>query len=179
MTDILKCTIKKSADVTKKLVLYASYMIVVTTTVAGTIFGVSIIWSVIAQPIYQLVQMLFGIPWYYYVGIVAITVIPVYSLLWCMACELTDEDWQSEEAKDIADAFTFAFAVAVAFAAAAAAAFAVAFTFAVAFAFAFAVAVAFTFAFTFAAVFAADSKLGLFIGAYLHYRKRTKGGEHQ
>ena len=68
---------------------------------------------------------------------------------------LTDEDWQSDIAKNLAFAFALALPLA-AFAALPLAAFA---------AFAFAAFAAFAFA---------DPKIFLVIGAYLHYRKRMK-----
>jgi hypothetical protein len=68
--------------------------------------------------------------------------------------ELTEEDWESNEAEDTAlFTLTFAFAIVIAFA------------------FAFAL-----FTLTFALAFI-DSKAFLFIGAYLHYRKRVKAGK--
>jgi membrane protein implicated in regulation of membrane protease activity len=88
---------------------------------------------------------------------------------------LEKEDWESDSAKDIALAAlafalalalaALAFALAFALAALAFAAFALA-------AFAFA-ALAFA-AFALAALAFADPKIFLVIGAYLHYRKRTR-----
>jgi len=68
---------------------------------------------------------------------------------------LTDEDWQSDIAKNLAFAFTLALPLA---------AFALA-------ALALAVPLALALALTLA-----DHKIMLFIGAYLHYRKRSKEG---
>ena len=161
---LLRCTIKKSADVVKKLVMYASYIIVAAAAVASYLYGIVGIWNAIQDPIKYAVALLVGIPWYYYAGVVALAAIPVYSLLWCVARELTDEDWNSNKAKDVA--FAIAVAGAFAFAIAAAGAFA--------FAIAFAIAVAGAFAFAIAFAIAPDSKVLLFIGAYLHYRKRVK-----
>ena len=137
---LLRCTIKKSADVVKKLVMYASYIIVAAAAVESSLYEFVGIWNAIQDPIKYAVALLVGIPWYYYAGVVALAAIPVYSLLWCVARELTDEDWNSNKAKDVA----------------------------------FAIAVAGAFAFIIAFAIAPDSKVLLFIGAYLHYRKRVK-----
>ena len=154
---LLKCTIKKSADVLNKVVLYGSYVIAaITAIVIGTAivyFGITKLWesivNVISAAITTIWAVLSAIPWYVYVGGVAVMAIPVYSLLWCIARDLEKEDWESDSAKDIA-----ALALALAFAL-------------VAFAFALV-------AFALAAFALADPKIFLVIGAYLHYRKRMK-----
>jgi MFS family permease len=163
---LLRCTIKKSADVMKKLAKYAAYIL--GTLIAGilALYGALGVWAIAADPVYKIVDsivsFLFSIPWYCYAGIVAIAAIPVYSLLWCVTRELTEEDWESNEAKTFAlftlfTLFTlFALALALTFALSA-------LTFALS---------ALTFALTFA--LALDSKAFRFIGAYLHYRKRVK-----
>ena len=96
---LLRCTIKKSADVMKKLAKYAAY--VLGTLIAGilALYGALGVWAIAADPVYKIVDsiisFLFSIPWYYYAGVVAIAAIPVYSFLWCVARELTEEDWES------------------------------------------------------------------------------------
>ena len=110
---LLRCTIKKSADVMKKLAKYAAYIL--GTLIAGilaliagilALYGALGVWAIAADPVYKIVDsivsFLFSIPWYYYAGIVAIAAIPVYSLLWCVTRELTEEDWESNEAKTFA-----------------------------------------------------------------------------
>jgi hypothetical protein len=145
---LLRCTVKKSADVVKKLVMYAAYAIVVITVLVIMFFGAFAVWAVVEKPLEICVSFLLGIPWYYYVGVVALAAIPVYSLLWCVARELTHEDWKSDEAKNIAFALALTGALALIGV----------------IAFAFALALAFAF----------ESKVLLFFGAYLHYRKRVK-----
>ena len=179
MTDIddkslLRCAIKKSADVLKKVVLYGSYMIaaiaIVYFGVAIVYFGVTKIWEPLINAISTIISFLFGIPELFWalplvmkliiLGIVSLGVIGVYSLVWCIARDLEKEDWESDSAKDIA-----ALALALAFAL-------VALALALAFAFAL---VAFALAAFALATFAlADPKIFLVIGAYLHYRKRMK-----
>jgi hypothetical protein len=113
--------------------------------------------------------ILSSIPWYCYVIVVALAAILIYSLLWCIARNLTDDDWQSGSAKDISEEIKLvltllALALALIFAP-------------LAFALAFALApLAFVLAFAlaFALFISKDSKAFLFIGAYLHYRKRTQ-----
>ena len=61
--DLLRCTYKKSVDVTAKIVLWLSYAIVAITVCAiGTNAA--------------MVLFMFGIPWYYYAGVVVIACIP-------------------------------------------------------------------------------------------------------
>jgi len=183
MTDIddkslLRCTIKKSADVLKKVVLYGSYVIAAITAIAIVYFGVTKIWEPLINAISTIISFLFGIPELFWalplvmkliiLGIVSLGVIGVYSLVWCIARDLEKEDWESDSAKDIALA-ALAFALALALAAFAFAALAFA-AFAAFAALAFA---AFAFA-AFAAFAFADPKIFLVIGAYLHYRKRMK-----
>jgi len=168
---LLKCTIKKSADVLKKVVLYGSYVITAITAIVIIYFGITMIW----EPLVKIISggittiwliltpigiFLLMIPWYVYVGGVAVLAIPVYSLLWCIARELTDEDWKSDSAKNITVlALTLAFTV-------------------LALALAFAV-ITLAIAITLAAIvltlaLASNSKLFSFPGAYLHYRKRIQ-----
>jgi len=152
---LLRCAIEKSWSVSKKIGLWLGGIAIALIACYAIYLGAtsqtaSTIWS-------DFTGFIALIPWELWAVIIGIGAIFGYSLVWCMARNLTDKDWQSETAKNIAVAFAF---VAVAFA------FAL-----VVFAFAFvAVAVA---AFAFAYVFA-NSKEFLFIGAYLHYRERIK-----
>ena len=151
---LLKCTIKKSADVLNKVVLYGPYVIAaITAIVIGTAivyFGITKLWepivNVISAAITAIWAVLSAIPWYVYVGGVAVMAIPVYSLLWCIVRELTEEDWNSDIASDIA---IVALAIAL-------------------------VAIALVAIVALAIAVITDSKLFLFPGAYLHYRKRTR-----
>jgi len=166
MTDILKCTIKKSVDVVKKLVLAVSYAVVAGTTITISIYGIVGIWQAIQNPLHMVVSFLSGIPWYYYAGIVAIAAVPVYSFLWCVARELTEDDWESEEARWFATAVIVVAIVAIAVVSAAAAAVIVA------------VVATIAVVSASAAAAAVDSKALLFVGALLHYRKRIKQEQH-
>ena len=174
---LLKCTIKKSVDVLKKVVLYGLYSAVTIILITAIAAVGYLIWlgfnSSLATIIYSsIISLLVSIPWYVYVGVIALLAIPVYSLVWCIARELQDEDWKS----DAATTFAFAFALA-AFALSAVAAFA--FALAV-FAF-FALPAVAAFALSALAAFAlsapatdVDSKVFLLPGAYMNYRKRMK-----
>ena len=186
MTDIddkslLRCTIKKSADVLKKVVLYGSYIIaaiaIVYFGVAIVYFGVTKIWEPLINAISTIISFLFGIPELFWalplvmkliiLGIVSLGVIGVYSLVWCIARDLEKEDWESDSAKDIALAAFAAFA-SLAFAALALAFASLAFA-------AFALALAFASLAALASLASlANPKIFLVIGAYLHYRKRTR-----
>jgi len=181
---LLRCTLKKSEQVFSKVVLLVSYAIVVLALLGcGYLLFTGV-----------LIPSIVVIPWYYYLAGIAILAIPVYSFLWCIARELTDEDWDSKEAKALAAAvfaaavFAAAVFAAAVFAAAivavaaavvgAAVAAVVIATFAVAAATtpavaAVAVAVAVVDA-AFVAFVASDSKPMRFPGACLHYWRRMR-----
>ena len=108
---LLRCTWNKSVDVFKKVLL----------CVSGFVVGVAALWiahfiasTVVWKPLVNLISdtisviwliltslgnILLAIPWYVYVGAIALLAIPLYSLIWCIARELTDEDWKSDEAE--------------------------------------------------------------------------------
>jgi hypothetical protein len=116
---------------------------------------------------------LFGVPWYVYAGVLAVAAIPVYSFLWCVNRDLTEEDYKSDAAENFA--LTAFAALALAFAITA---------FALT-AFAFALALALT-AFAFALTLALaepPSKwyyVGRFFGAvYYHYCKSKTNSKPQ
>ena len=103
---LLRCTIKKSISVLKKVGLYVLYAVVIGVAIAGLGYvgyiGLPVIMGICSVLITSLISLLVSIPWYYYVGAVAIAVIPVYSFLWCIARDLTDEDWRSKAANNAA-----------------------------------------------------------------------------
>ena len=165
---LLRCTIKKSVDVAKKIGKYAAGTALGILAAVLVIYGAIGIWTIAADPAYKyltaIVSFLFSIPWYYYAGVAAIAAIPVYSFLWCVARELTEEDWESNEAKTFARFTLVALALALTFSLT----FSLTLTLFTLFALALApLALAL-------APLAADTKAFLFIGAYLHYRKRVK-----
>ena len=166
---LLRCTLKKSQQVFAKVVLNISYIIVVLALIGcgyllftGVLIPIiSPVVAAIIAGIWTIVAVILIIPWYYYLAGIAILVIPVYSFLWCIARELTDEDWESGEAKALAAAAVFAAAVAAAVGAAV--------VIVVGAAVGAIVAAA-----VFAAAVAFDSKLMRFPGAYLHYKRRMR-----
>ena len=179
---LLRCTIKKSISVLTKVVRYVLYAAVITIAIAGLGYvgyiGLPVIIGICSALVASLISLLALIPWYVYVIVGIILAIPVYSFLWCIARDLTDEDWGSEAANNAAVAFAAAFAFALAFAAAFALALAVALAaaFAVALTAAFAVALAFAFA---AAVDPVDKTtrwyyIFRFVGAVWHHYKQKK-----
>jgi len=111
--NLLRCTVKKSLDVVQKLILWASYAIVGLAGLVVALYGAIALYGVLVTPtaslamqIYELVASGFSavisllslVPWYVYIGIAVIGAIPTYSFLWCVARELTEEDWKSDEA---------------------------------------------------------------------------------
>jgi hypothetical protein len=174
--NILRCAVKKTLSLWGKHILYASYLIDGIAAAILAYFGIVGVWqalSPIAERLWEaLTKALFAVPWYVYGIVVILGAYFGYSLLWCMARNLADEDWQSEKAKKISE--NIALALALAFALALALAFALA-----AFAALAALALALAFA-AFAALAFADSgncKAFLFIGAYLYYRERMSAPE--
>jgi len=169
---LLRCTLKKSEQVFTKVILLVSYAIVALALIGcGYLLFTGV-----------LIPIIVAIPWYYYVAGIAILAIPVYSFLWCIARELTDEDWESGEAKALAVVVAAAVCAAVCAAVVVAAAvFAAAVAAAVGAAVVIVVGAAVCAAIVAAAVFAAavafDSKLMWFPGACLHYRRRMKQGK--
>ena len=165
---LLRCTVKKSQQVFAKVILLVSYAIVVLSLLGcGYLLVTGILIPGVAPIVAAIVVGVLMIPWYYYAGSVIILAIPVYSFLWCIARELTDEDWNSREAENIAAAFAAAAtiaAVAAALVVAAAATIAVAAL----------VAAAGVVAALVVAAADTNNKLMRFPGAYLHYRRRTK-----
>ena len=179
---LLRCTVKKSQQVFAKIVLLVSYAIV---ALAFLGCGYLLFTGVLIPIISPVVTAILSIPWYYYVAGIAILAIPVYSFLWCIARELTDEDWNSREAENIAAIVALAAATIAAIAATIAVAFAA--TIAAVVIATIAVAVATTIAAVVIATIAGsaavaplycsintNNKLMRFPGAYLHYRRRTK-----
>jgi len=166
--NLFTCTVKKSWNVTQKWVLYASYAVVGMTAAilacvgAWVLFGalypaLLAIWDCSGLIVFTIWFILSSIPWYCYVIVVALAAILIYSLLWCIARNLTEDDWQSGSAKDISEEITLVL------------------TLLTLLAFALApLAFALAFALAFVLFASKDSKAFLFIGAYLHYRKRTQ-----
>jgi len=104
---LFRCTIRKSLDVTKKLILYVAIVIDALAGILLAGYGILGLWNVLSGRITEfvtnvaafLVAFLFSIPWYWYVGVVAVAAIPVYSFIWCVTRELTEEDWVSKDAR--------------------------------------------------------------------------------
>jgi len=169
---LLRCTVKKSQQVFAKVILLVSYAIVVLALLGcGYLLFTGV-----------LIPSIVVIPWYYYLAGIAILAIPVYSFLWCIARELTDEDWDSKEAKALAAAvfaaavFAAAVFAAAVFAAAvcAIAALAAAAVVIVVGAAVVIVAAITTFVVVVIVVVAFDSKPMRFPGACLHYWRRMR-----
>ena len=104
---LLKCTIKKSVDVFKKVVIYGLYSAVIIILITAIAAVGYLIWlgfnSSLATIIYSsIISLLISIPWYVYVGVIAILAIPVYSLLWCIARVHKMYDWYCDHIVEIA-----------------------------------------------------------------------------
>jgi hypothetical protein len=181
--NIIRCAVKKTASVIAKHILLMSYAIVALAVIAIGYLGFTnlalpaILWVAISAAFYCgcVIGVLLSVAWYWYALVLISTTYFGYGFLWCVARELVDEDWRSDEADAVAAAVAaFAFAAAAfVFAAVATVAFAFAFA-------AFAVAVAAVAAVAVAAVAVADDyngtsscKIVRFVGAYLHYYRRT------
>jgi hypothetical protein len=97
---LLKCTIKKSISVAKKVALIVGGIVlcvaliyaiclIISTAHDDILSGFSKI-SDFASVLYGYVSL---IPWWVYAGVVAILVILVYSFMWCVFREVTEDDW--------------------------------------------------------------------------------------
>ena len=106
---LLKCTLKKSPQVLWKIVLRGSYVIVGLTAAAIAYYLAIQLYLREIQPLIGIIAgALASVPWYYYAGAGVIAAIPIYSFLWCVARDLTQEDWKSGAANNSAAAITFA-----------------------------------------------------------------------
>ena len=184
---VLKCTIKKSVDVFRKVARYGLYFIIagiigaiclaIAITISAGLYsfmdGVVKLFNITISNVLSLIG---SIPWYVYVGVIAILAIPVYSLLWCIAREFTEEDWNCWMSRESSSLFAFAIIIGVPFIVSVIICWAVP-------QLTFVVFLIMLIAFFVGAcsVCSSDTEskvepniLG-FIGAYLHYRKRMTG----
>lgn len=107
---LLMCTIKKSVSILVKTIKYGSYLVVGLTAAILSGYGLVAVYEVIAPAITavigQIVTIFSGLAWYYQIVAVGIVVvipaIVVYSFSWCVARELTGDDWKSESANNSA-----------------------------------------------------------------------------
>ena len=102
---LLRCTVKKSSQVLWKVLKYGTYLAIGILAIVFAFYGAFAIYELILPGITSVWQFLITVPWYVYAGIIGIAAIPVYSALWCIARDLTEEDWES----NAADNFAFAF----------------------------------------------------------------------
>ena len=110
---VLKCTIKKSVDVFRKVARYGLYFIIagiigaiclaIAITISAGLYsfmdGVVKLFNITISNVLSLIG---SIPWYVYVGVIAILAIPVYSLLWCIARVHKMYDWYCDHIVEIA-----------------------------------------------------------------------------
>jgi len=101
--NLLRCTLKKSYQVFTKLLWCALYAVIVSAILIGIsycgYYGLPVAISIITTVIGTVWGIIVLVPWWVHVGVVIIAAILIYSFLWCIARELTDEDWNSEDAK--------------------------------------------------------------------------------
>jgi len=108
MTDsLLRCTIKKTTSVLGKHILWASCVIDALAAIVLAYFGVVGIWQVFGP---VATSAVLAIPLWIYAFAVIVICYFGYGLVWCVARDLTDEDWQSERAKDISKTLALALA---------------------------------------------------------------------
>ena len=96
---LLRCTLKKSWSVLGKVLKYGACLTVMALAGIFAVYGAISICELIVPGTTNAWQFLITVPWYVYVGIVVIAAIPVYSMLWCIARDLTEEDWESNAAE--------------------------------------------------------------------------------
>jgi hypothetical protein len=92
---LLICTLKKSADVLKKVVMYGSYVIVAIAIISAIAY---LVWLGFNSPLIiviysSIISLLISIPWWAYSIVMAIVAIVGYSFLWCANRVFISEDW--------------------------------------------------------------------------------------
>ena len=170
---LLRCTLKKSWAVSKKIGLWIGGIAVgliacycvwlgLTSQTVAKLYAEFVSWCGSAAVI--ITGLVSLVPWELWVVLVAAIGIFGYSMAWCIARDLTDEDWESEIAKNVEFA-TLSIPSFIVF-------FILIFI---------ALGVFSTLAFTVLilalaalALALTNPKAGCVIGAYLHYRKRIK-----
>ena len=166
---LLRCTLKKSRAVSKKIGLWLGGIAVglitcycvylgVTSSAAANFTG----WCISAAGTIAGVMLL--VPWELWAIVIGVVSILVYSLVWCMARNLTDEDWESKIAKNVELATLSALTFIALFN----------LTFIALGVFSILTFTVLTFALAALTLALTKSKAGCVIGAYLHYRKRIK-----
>lgn len=97
--DILICTFKKSASVTKKLLYCAAYLLLGAIFCAilwvGSEIVIPVILNIINSGSLLIWEIFVSVPWYVWVFIVVGVAIVTYSFLWCIMRDLVDDDWES------------------------------------------------------------------------------------
>ena len=108
--DLLRCIVKKTASLLGTHILWASYVIVGILATVLVYFGIIAIWQAVGERAYEvIVGTMFSVPWWAYVIIGIFGSYLGYSALWCIARNLTAEDWESKEAKRISENIAIAF----------------------------------------------------------------------
>lgn len=108
---LVRCWMKKTASVSEKFIKYGSYLVVGLAASVIAFYGLIGVYEVIApvvraiidgiwQVINQVIALFLGLAWYYQIVAVGVVVvipaIVTYSFLWCIARELTEDDWENE-----------------------------------------------------------------------------------
>ena len=109
-SSLLSCTVKKSKQVLWKVLKYGTYLVAGVLAIVFTFYGAMAIYETVLPWATSVCQSLITIPWYVYAGIGVIAAIPIYSSVWCIARDLTEEDWKSEAATNSASALALALA---------------------------------------------------------------------
>lgn len=107
---LLRCAVKKTAAVVTKHVKYALYGIAVFVGACITLWVLNVIYpaivvagAFIASLVSAIISVFAMIPWYVY-GIAGVVGAYFgYGLAWCIARELTEEDWTSKTAIKFVD----------------------------------------------------------------------------
>jgi hypothetical protein len=97
-----KCTIKKSKHVSLQVFKYIYWSVICCIIGGGVIAGLYIIylasiklsslWSILSNTFFGAIGLFYLIPWWVYVIIAVIAAIPIYSFLWCLNRDITEDD---------------------------------------------------------------------------------------
>lgn len=100
---LLRCTVKKSYSVAKHIAVTLLKAATVIGAVAATgciaILSIPPIVGALSAPLSDLLSALAAVPLWVWAALAVPTAIILYSFLWCVKRDLTEEDWDSDAAQ--------------------------------------------------------------------------------
>jgi hypothetical protein len=100
--NIFRCAAKKTLSIIPKHIFYASCIVDAIAAIAILYIAATLVLIPIGVTIVAaFAALLASIAWYWYALAVIPSVYYGYGLVWCIARELTDEDWKSDTAENV------------------------------------------------------------------------------